>query len=1596
MATSDAFLIGRDWISEHFFVSDSRQSFEARALARRKIWDEEAKEESAASSSEKTTRTRFLALREQYLATLATLSDQPIADRTTILGALYGRLVAALGYQSGALDKIRNGPATFISAVGLTDIPQLVIIEAQAVSDVDELLTKERLSSRNRSAHTLLEPFVIDEKDTITSVSKLLSYLFVAENGPEFALVLAGAWALITDKQKWPEGRFLAINLQLVAERADDKRGGETDRAITCLDAASLAPDAEGRQWWAGVLNDSIRHTQGVSKDLREGVRSSIEVIANEVVSRRAKAGLPPLPQIQAQLLARQALRYLYRILFLLFAEASPELGVLPVGDPVYELGYSLDRLRELTLVEIAEPAELAGTHLYDSLATLFRLVDVGHHPHAPADSERIELPGLKFDALRADLFLPRATSLIDEVGLGNGALQQVLAQLLLSKEAKGKDRGFISYAELGINQLGAVYEGLMSYSGFFAEEELHEVAKDGNSEKGSWVIPATRSAHLAAKDFVKRADPHTGELKPVVHERDRFVFRLAGRERQQSASYYTPEVLTRFTVSQALAELLDPVVDGEATVTSAREILDLTICEPALGSGAFAIEAVRQLASEYLVRRQAELDTRIDPDKYGAELQKVKAYLALHNVYGVDLNATAVELAEISLWLDTMGEGMAAPWFGLHLRRGTSLIGARRATFSRAEVSGKKYLGKESVIPRDIPLGKPVTGIHHFLVPADGWGSAVDAKEAKLAEKAVSALKSWRKQVLAKPSKGQVAALVELANRVEVLWAFTVKRLRIAEEQIRRPISVWGADGLPVGGAVTREQIEAALSDSRLAYGRLRRVMDAWCAMWFWPLSSDDDDAPLPPNLDQWIEGLQAILGVPYRSSRDLKSGIATFAQQEDWTGLEESIHLDLSFAGAKEPEVFLEEHPWLKITERIAQEQGFFHWELDFAALFADRGGFDLQVGNPPWVRPRSDVEALLAEGDPWWQLKSKSTAAEDQRHRATALAVPGIEQLVLNATAEVACQAAFLGSKAQYPFSAGLQPDLYRCFMQQTWRHARRPDLMAPVKKCDVGLETTAPTSGVIALIHPETHFTDEKAGNLRAATYRRLRRHWQFINELQLFEEIHHLVSYGIHVYSTENQETYHFLQATSLYHPDTVERSFLHDGSGGQPGLKDDGGNWDTRPHRDRVTKVDEAVLKTWHDVLEPAEVPNEQTRMVYTVNKVAADVLAKLAQAPRIGELGIEFSAGWHEKNDRTKGYFDSAWGESPTWKDVILQGPNLHIGNPFFKFPNPTMKHNQDWTAVDLEALPPDAIPVTSYKPTYVIDPVNPPKTKAQYDAAYTHWEIKEPTTPVINPDGETEPDSTAVEYAETTVPARDYYRVAWRMMAASTGERTLIPAIIPPGSTHIHGISAIGEPMTGGIIPVIAGTFSALLSDFLLRATPSAVISFKTVLRTPRVEDAEIARKIMRRALRLNCLTSAYAELWQECTGTGWTPDVPLRNDAERRQALVEIDALVALALGVTIDELVTIYRTQFPVLRSYDNGTSSSNDYVFDANGRLVPTTVRQAWKAKGDELTVEERTATHTGRGLNYTYEFPFARKDREADLRAAYAKFAKSH
>lgn len=1593
---SDALIVGEEWISEHFFTTDAKkESFTALTLERRKKWDEWAAEGLL------TTRSRFTSARsalEKQVVALAPGNESDAGDGSPAwapltedaaeaIHALHRQLLDVLGYTTGEWRLRADGPVTFVGQLTQSEDAgeALAIVEAKPAPSLDDLLTK--------NAPSLTAPWVLEDGDEVTSVPKALSELMTRPDGPQFALVLAGGWCLVAERERWPEGRYLAVDLQLVCERKDDKRGGEIDRALTCLEGLSLAPDANGAIWWSSTLEQSIKHTVSVSKDLQAGVRRSVEIIANDVVQRRRQKGWEALPQRKAQELARQSLRYLYRILFLLYAEASPELGVVPAGTAEYDAGYGLDRLRDLALTEIHSPQSKRGTHLYDSLQVLFRTVDAGHTPQGEGED------ALEFNPLRADLFKPENSNLIDETKLSNEALLAVLKMLLLTKEDGKRQRGFISYVELGINQLGAVYEGLMSYTGFFAETDLYEVAPDGNNEKGSWVVATDEADHLDRKDFVEYTDEMTGERKPVIHPRGSFVYRLSGRDRQRSASYYTPEVLTKFTVGQALEELLDQ--DGRTT--TADEILKLSVCEPALGSGAFAIEAVRQLAEEYLNRKEAELRAEheasggterfvgIDPDERPRELQKVKAYLALHNTYGVDLNATAVELAEVSLWLDTMTPGLAAPWFGLRLRQGNSLVGARRELYLADQLKGKKWL---KLAPEPVSLagladvleGKAETGtlpnigtrIHHFLLPAAGWGSAVEVPKSVrdlVDPEALTALKKWRTSIKAAPTKQQTERLQHLAQRVETLWGIAIRRLMVAERDTSRSLHLWGQTeptGAGSAGRATREEVEASLHDPNSAYQRLRRVMDAWWALWYWPLTQESvmvDGEPVhPPTLDEWLGALEGILGTvdahagaeavgsAARRQRALKlvDGQIGFGSAATWADLDDVERWDEWEHASRDVGDVVAQYPWLAVCERVAEKQAFFHWELDFGAVFARSDGFDLQVGNPPWVRPRTDVESLLAEGDPWWQLARKPSEAAKAKRRAITLLQPGLPTSVVEGTIETAVFAELLSDPVVYPLLSG-QPDLYRAFMCQAWRNRSN--------------------AGVSGIIHLESHFTDEKAIPLRREAYRRLRRHWQFINELRLFD-IQDQKTYGVNIYAYPRPP--YFLNASSLFHPETVAASMKHNGEGMEPGFKY-AGRWDIRAHRSRIQRVSPQVLQLWADVLGVDAWAS--TPMVYTVNSAAIRTLSTLAKAPRAAGASLKFSRGWDESIDRKAGRFAGGWGEAG-WPEVILQGPHLYVANPSYKSPNPTMLHQQDWAATDLEVLSVDQLPVTAYKPA---------GDRGEYDRQYTHWTL---------PNGD-------------RVSARDYYRVAWRKMAANTGERTLISAIIPPGAGHVSTVrSAIPASASGLELTALSAVLSALLADFSIRSAPKNDIVPSSIERLPMVPlDHPLLNALLVRTLRLNCMTGAYVDLWAECwqddfagdapilerfderpIGPEWTADTPLRRAVDRRNAQVEIDALVAFMLGVPVEDLCTIYRTQFAVLYGYDQ-----REYTFEANGRLVPNSVLTVWRKMGepesnDAMAADLRTATHPGSGIDYVYELPFATRDREADFRTAYAEF----
>jgi hypothetical protein len=1519
----DSILVGEDWISEHYFTTDSpRESFQGKVIELCKQWDAEA------SEGRDTVRRWLQGAAGELQTVLSTLAENPEGA-----AAAHTLVRTALGFPEPLADYAgeRAGTELRLPQARLAGVTSTLFLQAVPVETIDDLLDPE--------AGLLLHVGEEDNKP-IASASKAVSAAFRADEPPAFVVVQAGQWVLLAEAQRWAEGRYLAVDLLVVTERREEKRGGELDRTAAILGRQGLVPDADGNIWWTGVLEDSVKHTVGVSKDLREGIRLSIEIIANDVVRRRAAKGLA-LDQIDAQQLAKHALRFLYRILFLLYAEASPELRVLPSGAPEYGEGYGLDRLRELTLTQLVSPTAKSGTHLYQSLATLFRLVDRGHATLAPdiggADDPA---PGLEFNALRADLFDRRATALIDEVGLSNEATQRVLQHLLLSKESKGRkgsDRGFISYAELGINQLGAVYEGLMSYTGFFADEDLYEVAKNGDPEKGSWVVPVSRADHLSKSDFVTTLDEATGEQIPVLHAKGTFVFRLAGRERQQSASYYTPEVLTKFVVSQALEELLDQNDER----TTPEQILQLTICEPALGSGAFAIEAVRQLAAEYLKRQQEDRREVIDADQYQVELQKVKAHIALHQVYGVDLNATAVELAEISLWLDTMVAGLQAPWFGLHLRRGNSLIGARRAVYAPTLLAKKAWL---TTVPHDVPLGAEIgAGIHHFLLPSQGWGAVIDTPEAKTyAPDKREELRLWRNGIRGNPSAAIKKRLAALAERVETLWGFTQRRLTIAESEIRRDIDVWGLESEKSSEpAVTREQIEQVLHDENGAYRRLRRVMDAWCALWSWPLTTDIE----PADWDQWVGGLEAILGVPPKAGKFEKYGQTSLAGDLNWEELDLAEDTDRAFAQATSIDKALQGFPWLKVAESISAAQGFFHWELDFAPIFA-HGGFDLQVGNPPWVRPDWNEAGVLAEFDPWWQLAENRSPRQEDAKRNEVMADRQSAERLLDERASQAGASKHFKSEIDRPLLTGLRPDLYRCFMERTW--------------------ASMSADGVVGLIHPDSHFTDPDAGRLRSDCYQRLYRHWHFINKLKLFE-IDGSIEFAVNIYGGRSEPR--FTQGVNLFHPDIAVRSLAHDGGGSAPTARETDSIWKQLPHRERILVVSVADLRAWSKLLDEEGAPFNEARMLYISNKSGANVIEKLAMPRRLADTHFFFTNGWNQKTDLDAGRFREALNKPATWLDAILRGWQIANGVPIVKQPRALNEAPKSIPAVDLESINEEFVPATTYLRLISME---------EYRSKYPSWNEK---------------------------PSYEFFRLMWRSMGQPKNERILQAAILPPGPSHINAIHSLMVPNLTDMT-VAAGIMHSIFADFHMRSINATNLHKTVVARLPFIRDHVLEAQLVLRTLRLNCLVRPYSVLWEELYEKSWQRDswvphigvdyadrvplgevgplwewaTPLRRVADRRQALVEIDAIVAIMLGVTAEELLTIYRTQFPVLQR------NEREALYDANGRQLPGKVASEYRKKGaakpEDFSVD-----------GVTYVEPFVGADRERDMELAHKHFS---
>ncbi|MFF4016599.1 Eco57I restriction-modification methylase domain-containing protein [Streptomyces sp. NPDC001843] len=441
------------------------------------------------------------------------------------------------------------------------------------------------------------------------------------------------------------EASYLSVDLAGLAELGDDH---EWRVLWALLRPEAFVPDHTGEILWKRVEDASSDTATAVSENLSGGVRTAISAIANGALYHWRQRQ-QPVPEPRN--LFADALKIAYRLLFVAYAE---DRGLLPVGTPSYDRGYSLRGLRREILTDAGWAPD--GGLLWNSLQASWSLLRDG------VDAGELQITGFN-----GGLFDPAKCPLLDDPAMTIGdtfvrdaidALSWTEAERPTSKTAVG--RRAVNYRELGVEQLGSIYEGLLSFEPQIADSHK-ALARIGRGQ--SAIVQVLDAEELPkGAETLETYDPGTF-----------YLFEASG-QRKGSGSYYTARPLAHFVVG----ETLRPLVQDAAP----EDILNLRICDPAMGSGAFLVPAVHQLTEAYgeaLAREGELLDHKLDD----AERAAYRRLIVERCVYGVDLNPMAVELAKVSLWLTTAAAGKPLSFLDAHLRCGNAVVGAEFGSWS-------------------------------------------------------------------------------------------------------------------------------------------------------------------------------------------------------------------------------------------------------------------------------------------------------------------------------------------------------------------------------------------------------------------------------------------------------------------------------------------------------------------------------------------------------------------------------------------------------------------------------------------------------------------------------------------------------------------------------------------------------------------------------------------------------------------------------------------------------------------------------------------------------------------------------------------------
>ena len=537
-----------------------------------------------------------------------------------------------------------------------------------------------------------------------------------------------------------------------------------------------------------------------------------------------------------------------------------------------------------------------------------------------------------------------------------------------------------------------------------------------------------------------------------------------------------------------------------------------------------------------------------------------------------------------------------------------------------------------------------------------------------------------WKKEVCKPISETEIQQLQKICESIDslVLEYFEFqKRLNL---QTKNKLDVW--EGVNSDEQVTmnlrtydeKEQLNDQRNRQSAPYYKLKMVMDYWCSLWFW----DMRNAEFLPSRQQYLNDVSSILNVNLTSDSSEQLGLGF---EESTLGVAQTQIIQKT-----EQSDLFDEKERLSFVKNLSIQNRFFHSQLEFIEVFLERGGFDVIVGNPPWVNTTMDEAGVVSEIDPTVFIRKMSAPQVRKKVNELIEVSQRLKDILISEELWAESTKEFLGSPQNYYLLQGQRNNLYKCILVNTFHLSSQ--------------------KGFSGLVHPEGIYDDPKGVDLRRQVYKRLKYHFQFKNELILFSEVHHEVIYSINVYSGLQSEI-SFKSISNLFHPTTIDGSFIHNGSGLPGGIKvkdEKSGKtvWNISPHKDRVINYTSNELQVLSRTFENSE-EWEGTKLVGIHTNQILNVIKKIGEFKgSLSDYNHFTTLSLNETNSPRDGIVERRT-DYPVYDDfeMIYSGPHFFVSTPFYKSPREVCRLNSDYDVINLMKISENYLPRTNFIPT-------------------------------------------------------------------------------------------------------------------------------------------------------------------------------------------------------------------------------------------------------------------------------------------------------